>query len=227
MPGVGCDETDRDAVGRVGADVQIAHEQFLGVEVPDNVLMQPLEMGRLERLIHLPPPDVIGAAGLVHQKLVAGASARVRARDGAEGATLGDHAFTTSYGVFVGLGRRQVPVHGALRRQARDLEPGPPPPPSRLCGTGGSHGARGRLRTLHLGSHALVLYGRDGCRRRCSCASTAAMTAMLTMSLTPDPRCNRGTGCANPTRIGPMARAPPNRSSRSQAMVAAPRLVEI
>src|SRR5216683_1427294 len=96
--------------------------------------MQPLEVGRLERLIHLPPPDVIGAAGLVHKKLVAGASARVRARDGAEGAALGDDAFTPSYGVFVELGRRQVPVHGALRRQARDLEPRPPPPPPPASG---------------------------------------------------------------------------------------------
>ena len=46
-----------------------------------------------------------------------------------------------------------------------------------------------------------------------SCASTTAIAAMLTMSLTSTPRCSTCTGLAMPWRIGPIASAPPRRHS--------------
>src|SRR5262249_47767500 len=49
--------------------------------------------------------------------------------------------------------------------------------------------------------------------RRCSNASTAAITAMFTMSGTSDNLCKTWTGRSIPTRIGPIACASPSRAS--------------
>ena len=46
-----------------------------------------------------------------------------------------------------------------------------------------------------------------------SCASTTAMAAMFTISLTSEPRCSMCTGLDSPIRIGPMASHPPIRIS--------------
>src|SRR6266702_1388614 len=63
--------------------------------------------------------------------------------------------------------------------------------------------------------------------RRCSRASTAAMTAIFTISGTSDPRCKTWTGRSMPTTMGPIACASPRRSSSLYAMLAASRLGKI
>ena len=50
-------------------------------------------------------------------------------------------------------------------------------------------------------------------RLAASCASTTAMAATLTMSLTSAPRCNTCTGFEVPIRIGPITSHPPIRAS--------------
>src|ERR1700686_1464846 len=60
---------------------------------------------------------------------------------------------------------------------------------------------------------SVVMIGHDGISfyERASCASTTAMAAMLTMSLTSTPRWSTCTGLAIPWRMGPIASAPPRR----------------
>src|SRR5207244_395267 len=128
-----------------------------------------------------------------HDELVVRAAAGVRRGHGAEGAAFHDDALATPHCVLVELGRRGIPMDGPPRREARGLERGGPGAFRRPGGVRGHAGGRGRP--------------------PCSWASTAAITAMLTMSFTSEPRCSTWTGCAIPTRIGPMAWAPPTRSS--------------
>ena len=104
--------------------------------------------------------------------------------------THGDDALAAAHGVLVELGDGGVPVDGADGLESRDGE--------RRSGGYGHEGAGQRA-------------GRV--TRPCSWASTAAITAMLTISLTSGPRWSTCTGCAMPTRMGPIAWAPPIRSS--------------
>ena len=64
------------------------------------------------------------------------------------------------------------------------------------------------------GACPVQVNGKRACgRRERSCASTAAMTAMFTMSSTSEPRWSTWMGAANPTRMGPIACAPPSRAN--------------
>src|SRR5438034_2346159 len=119
---------------------------------------------------------------------------------GGERPTLGDHALGATHRMLVELGWPEVPIDGALGREARGLQRGGP------FAFGGAGGMRGHA----FGSDRR---GQARERRPCSCASTAASTAMFTISLTSEPRCSTCTGCAIPTRMGPIASAPPTRLS--------------
>src|SRR5690348_9410980 len=176
---------------RVRAREQVPHKQLLVCQMREDGGLEPLVRLGLKRLIHFAPPDVARGAGLLHDELVVGAAPGVRRGDCAERSAFGDDPLGASDRVLVKLGRSEVPVHRALRREPHRLERWMP---LAFNGTGG------------VCSHARGL-------RPCSCASTAAMTAMFTMSFTSDPRCRTCTGCAIPTRMGPIASAPPSRLS--------------
>src|SRR2546427_10050069 len=191
VPRVRRDEPDAQAVLRVGAGEQVPHEQFLPGEVREHRRLEPCVVIGVERLVQVAPPDLIRRGGLTYDELVVRAASGVWRRHGAERPALGDHALGATYRVLVELGRPEVPMDGAVRREARGLQGGGPSPFGRAGGVGGH--ARGR--------------------RPCSWASTAAITAMFTISFTSEPRYNTCTGCAMPTRIGPIASAPPTRLS--------------
>src|SRR2546422_580253 len=108
---------------------------------------------------------------------------------GGERPTLGDHALGATHRMLVELGGPEVPMDGALGREARGLPRGGP------FAFGGAGGMRG-----HAFSSDRRVQARE--RRPCSCASTAAITAMFTISFTSEPRCSTCTGCAIPTRMG-------------------------
>ena len=75
----GRDEADRQPVLRVGAAVEVLHEQLAGVEVGAHVLVQPVERLGIEPGVLL-PPDPVGRAGLLDDELVLGRSGRYAAR---------------------------------------------------------------------------------------------------------------------------------------------------
>src|SRR5439155_22498544 len=107
---------------------------------------------------------------------------------GGERPTLGDHALGATHRMLVELGWPEVPMDGALRREARGLQRGGP------FAFGGTGGMRG-----HAFSSDRRVQARE--RRPYSCASTAAITAMFTISFTSEPRCSTRTGCAIPTPL--------------------------
>src|SRR5206468_5854470 len=199
-PRVRRDEPDAEPVLRVYAGEEVAHEQLLAGEVRQHRRLESPEVIGLERLVHALPPDLVRRRGLPHDELVVRAAPRVRCGDGAERPALGDHALGATHRMLVELGWPEVPMDGALGREARGLQRGGP------FAFGGTGGMRGHA----FGSDRRV-QARE--RRPCSCASTAAITAMFTISLTSEPRCSTCTGCAIPTRMGPIASAPPTRLS--------------
>ena len=196
-PRVRCDEADAEPVIGVRAGEQVTDEQLLGREVGQRGGLEPLEVLGRERLVHPAPRDVVLRGRLAHDELVVGAAAGMGRGHRAERPAFDDHALAPSGRVLVELGRPEVPVHGPLRHEPGGFQGGGALPFAAACGAGG-HGPAG---------------GPARGRRPCSCASTAAITAMLTMSFTSDPRCSTWTGWAIPTRIGPIASAPPIRSS--------------
>src|SRR5439155_24198481 len=85
---------------------------------------------------------------------------------------------------------------------------------------------RGARISLHVDRHAPADRGHRGAVRDGGgyfCASTTAIAAMLTTSLTSTPRCSTWTGLAIPCRIGPIASAPPRRQRSLYAAFAASR----
>src|SRR5882762_7758133 len=191
VPRVRRDEPDAQAVLRVRAGEQVPHEQLLPGEVREHRRLEPCVVIGLERLVQAAPPDLVRGGGLTYDELVVRAASGVWRRHGAERPPLRDHALGATHRVLVELRRSRIPVDGALGREPRGLQGGGP------SAFGGAGGMRGHARG----------------RRPCSWASTAAITAMFTLSFTSDPRCRTCTGCAMPTRIGPIASAPPTRLS--------------
>ena len=191
LPRIRGHEPNGEPVVRIGAREHVAHEQLLSAQVLQHGGFESIEVPRVEGLIHPAPRNVGRRGGLPHDELVVGAASRVRGGHCAERAAFGDHPFAAPHGLLVELRGPKVPVDGPLRGEPRRLEGGG------AAALGGSRGVGGHV-----------------CGRRpCSCASTAAITAMFTMSLTSEPRCSTCTGCAMPTRIGPIASAPPTRWS--------------
>src|SRR2546430_15736064 len=73
----------------------------------------------------------------MHEELVVRTAPGVRGGHGAERPALGDHTLGATHRVLVELGWPEVPMHGALRREARGLQSGGP---SAFGGAGGMRG---------------------------------------------------------------------------------------
>ena len=104
------DEADRQAVLGIRAGVEILHEEFLVLQVRDDVAAQRVEVGGLDRPVDLAPPDIALARGFLDHELVVGRTAGVRASAAHEGAVRGDVAFLAANRVLIQRGRRQVEV---------------------------------------------------------------------------------------------------------------------
>src|SRR2546430_7315120 len=108
---------------------------------------------------------------------------------GGERSTLGDYALGATHRMLVELGWPEVPMDGALGREARGLQRGGP------FAFGGAGGMRGH-------AFGFDRRGQAPGRRPCSCASTAAITALFTISFTSGAPCRPITSLALPTPIG-------------------------
>src|SRR5437870_9525699 len=142
---------------------------FLLCEVRQQRRLESLERIGLERLVAPVPPHFVRRGGLAHDELVVRAAPGMGGGYGGERPTLGDHALGATHRMLVELGWPEVPMDGALGREARGLQRGGP------FAFGGTGGMRGHA----FGSDRRV-QARE--RRPCSCASTAAITAMFTIS---------------------------------------------
>src|SRR5690606_5520104 len=142
----------------------------------------------------LVPPDLFAGRGLVHHELVLGRAPGMGRRDRGERPMGREVSLVTPDRLLDELRRIEV----CMDRTCAD----------RLVG--GRLGGSGSALRAHRLLEGSVSLARSGRRPR-SCASTAAMTAMLTMSSTAESRSSTCTGAAGPTRIGPIACAPPSR----------------
>jgi len=70
VPRLGADQADADAVGGVGAGIQVLGEQLAPLQVGLHAALEDLEVRRVQLLVAGAPPDVIGNGGVVHGELV-------------------------------------------------------------------------------------------------------------------------------------------------------------
>jgi hypothetical protein len=112
LPGQFMNEADRQAVLLIGAGVQVLHEQFLRLEVIDDVAAQDVVVCGLNRLVDLTPPHVGIAARLLHDELVVGRAAGVSAGAADQRALNGQLPFLTTDGVLVQRRGRQIEMDG-------------------------------------------------------------------------------------------------------------------
>ena len=211
VPRIGQDVADAQAVRRVGAAVEVLHEEVgKRVQVRLHVAEERREVLGREGLVDLAPVHVTLGARLPDDELVVGRAAGVRRRDGDERTHVGEAALAAADRRLDELGGDEVPVHraGRVKILAGETE-------RTFTGSSGRMGVTrgmvsgiaecpsGHRRTRH----------RALDQRTRSCASMTATAAMLTISCVSAPCSSTCTGWFMPTRIGPMAVAPPSRAS--------------
>src|SRR2546425_9219002 len=101
--------------------------------------LESLERIGLERLVAPVPPHFVRRGGLAHDELVVRAAPGMGGGYGGERPTLGDHALGATHRMLVELGWPEVPMDGALGREARGLQRGGP------FAFGGAGGLRGQV----------------------------------------------------------------------------------
>ena len=135
MPSVLGIDAGLDAVGRVGAAVEILREQFLSVRVGDEVVEQQLEL-LLRELAVVVPPDRVFGRRIENDELVLGRAAGVGAGVGRKRAARRQHRLAAADRVLIERGLGQVPMNGSQALEA---------------GLVGANGAVPHTRFLHLG----------------------------------------------------------------------------
>ena len=119
VPGAVRDDAQRQPVLRVGAGERVHHVQVARVvEVPDDLLAEPVEALLGQLAVHGAPPDPGLAARLADEELVVGRAAGVRAGVDDERPALGEHAVAAPDRVHVEQCRRRVPVDAPVRVEA-------------------------------------------------------------------------------------------------------------
>jgi len=101
VPGELLDEADRQAVFGIGTGIQILDEQFLPLEVRNDVAAQRVELLQVNRLVDLAPPDLRVAGRLLDHELVVRRSTGMRAGAAHQGAVNGQLAFPPANGMLV------------------------------------------------------------------------------------------------------------------------------
>src|SRR5437588_744758 len=74
------------STSRIGAGIEILHEQFAALQISEHPLLQAVEASRVDRLVDGAPPDRVFRAGLVDDVFVARRAAGMPAGIGDKGA---------------------------------------------------------------------------------------------------------------------------------------------
>src|SRR5262249_34226179 len=110
MPGKLSEDARLDAEARIGATVKVLSKERHALGVPEEVLIQRLELLRRDRLVARPPHRLVGE-GIANGELVLWAAAGELTGVRAE-CTIGrDHGFAMLERMLVELGRAEIPVH--------------------------------------------------------------------------------------------------------------------
>jgi hypothetical protein len=114
----------RQPVPRVGAAIEVLHEELVAlVEICTDVGKECFELLLGQRLVHLPPIDVLLRPGFFDDKLVVRRSTGVRRGDGDEGAHRGQVTFAAPDRRLDQHRSGEIPVHLAGRLESLRLEP--------------------------------------------------------------------------------------------------------
>ena len=106
------DEANRQAIFRIGARVEVLHEELLALQVVDDVAPEDVEVRKLDWLVDLAPPDLRFARGFLHHELVVRRAAGMRAGPADERPLLREQAFLPANGMLVERSRGQVEMDG-------------------------------------------------------------------------------------------------------------------
>src|SRR4051794_16321846 len=109
MPGVFAVDARLDAVGGIGAAVEVLGEQLLPLGVLQKILQEEAELLARDGGVVV-PPDLVRRGLVAHHELVLGRAARVDARIGQDRAALGQLRFPTGQRLLVQRRRFEVPV---------------------------------------------------------------------------------------------------------------------
>jgi hypothetical protein len=107
MPGVFGDDARVDAVGRIGAAVEILDEQILALRGFPEIGVERVELRGGHRAVVVPPHGVFGG-GVADDELVLGGAAGVHARLGDDGAAGGQHRLVAAQGFLIELRRLEI-----------------------------------------------------------------------------------------------------------------------
>ena len=110
VPGALGDHPDRHAIFGIGSDEHVLHEHVAPAEISEHATPDAVIASRLERPVHLPPPDVLLARRLLDHELVVRGAPGVVARTHHERPFRGDQALVTADRLLVERRRGQVPV---------------------------------------------------------------------------------------------------------------------
>ena len=101
MPSALGDDPHRKPVLRVGACKTVLDKEVLPLEPRFHAIVEGAKLIRLNRSIYRPPPHMLLAGGLAHQKLVIRGPARVLARQAHERTALSHDSFVAAKGFLV------------------------------------------------------------------------------------------------------------------------------
>jgi hypothetical protein len=101
VPGVFSDDANRDPIFRIGASEAVLHIYIFSPQVGQNLLAQLVEVGLLERTVHLAPPDVFLRRRLTHDELIVRSAPGVLARVDDQRPQMRDAPFAAPDGMFV------------------------------------------------------------------------------------------------------------------------------
>ena len=113
MPGARADHPHRQPVFRVGAAIEVLHEQLAALEIGQHPLVQAGELRRRDLLVDAAPINRVVGARLVDDVLVARAAAGVTAGIDDKRAAIAELALAAPDRMLVKKRHRQVPVHRA------------------------------------------------------------------------------------------------------------------
>ena len=125
VPGAVADHPHRQPVGRIGAGIEVLHEQLAPLQIGEHALVQAGEALGRHRLVDLAPPHRVFGSGLLDDVFVARGAPGIGAGIDRKAAAEGELAFAAPDRVLVEHRRRLVPMHGSEMPHALPLEPVP------------------------------------------------------------------------------------------------------
>ena len=107
---------------RVGAGPGVEDVEILVLQVRHHVAVQRVELGFVDRLVHVAPVDVLFARRLAHDELVVRRAAGVLPGRADERPLGGQNAFAAAQRLLVQGRRAQVPVDASRSKNAKGFE---------------------------------------------------------------------------------------------------------